>query len=58
MHLGDTRPIGVNCFCFVAVSSGLFMTVTGPAYDVWQPKHRDVASCLLQMLDMIDELLT
>ena len=62
MHVGDERHYVFECPALGDIRLGfqhLFEDSHGDMrLFVWHPYQKDVASCLLQLLDRIDETLT
>ena len=62
MHVGDERHYVFECPAFDDIRRG-FQQLFGDSHGamrllMWHPCQKDVASCLLQLLDRIDETLT
>ena len=62
MHVGDERRYGFDCPAFDDIRHG-FQRPFDDCHGVmrllmWHPCQKGVASCLLQILDRIDESLT
>ena len=62
MHVGDERHYDLGCPAFEKIRRGLqhlFDDRCGAMRLVmWHPCQKNVASCLLQLLDRIDETVT
>ena len=62
MHVGDERHYALECPAFDDIHRG-FQHLSYDSHGampllMWHPCQKDVASCLLQLLDRIDETLT
>ena len=62
MHVGDERHYVFECPAFDDIRRG-FQHLFDDSHGamrllMWHPCQKDVASCLLQLLDRIDETLT